>query len=276
MKWNSRAIQKVIFSNCYFDKIDSFEIGVSKVSVFNSKFTRIENMKLNISKKLFTTNSSYSGTTCEIQLMDDASSLITFDKYNFKDFSVYGSEGEGDLSCKDTIFTGENVSFQGLNKISSDNSNYNIRTLNLVGDNINSFNPLFNEGLIKNVNISGGIKNSVIMIDNSNKNTINYNLESLKGNLNIFYVSETSPINLNIDTSLIELVVDASKEDDEISDKINLVCKNSCVGSVLTSYKKNYKFVPKAEGSFKDYKQFEYSTFKKNDYKNYIAYGYKE
>ena len=69
---------------------------------------------------------------------------------------------------------------------------------------------------------------------------------------------------------------DATKDESEIDDKINLICKNDCAGSILTSYKSTLKFVPKTEGSFKNLKQVNFDNFKANQYKDKIVFGYKK
>lgn len=277
IKWNSGAgVNKMVFSSCFLENIEDLSISIPNISIFKSRFANIKNLEFIISKKIFTTDTSFSGDKISIQLTDGASALSSEDKYVFKEFNVQGNSGEGDVNFTKSVIEGNELKIESMNKISSEDSNFDFKDILLVGNNITSFKPAFNNSKLKNFTMKGKVKNSVLFIDNSNKYTINYNFEAISGVFNIFYTNEVSGCNLNLDTAKLSLNFDATKDESKIDDKINLICKNDCTGSILTSYKSTLKFVPKTEGSFKDLKQVNFDNFKANQYKDKIVFGYKK
>lgn len=277
IKWNSGAgVNKMVFSSCFFENIEDLSISIPNISIFKSRFANIKNLEFIISTKIFTTDTSFSGDKISIQLTDGASGLSSEDKYVFKEFEVQGNSGEGNINFTKSVIEGNELKIESMKKISSEDSNFDFKDVTLVGTNISSFKPLFNNSKLKNLTMKGIVKNTVLFIDNANKSTINFNLEAISGVLNIFYTNEVSSSNVNLDTAKLTLNFDATKDESSINDKINLICKNDCTGSILTSYKSTLKFVPKTEGSFKDLKQVNYDDFKANQYKDKVVYGYKK
>ena len=276
IKWIAGTVSKMIFSNCYLDKITNLDISISKLSIYDSNFTNIENLELNIKEKLFSSNTSLNGNNMNLILVDDANSLISENKINFKTLNIKGNGGTGNVNFEKSIVNGNELLAEGMNKISSSDTNFDFNNVSLTGNNISSFKPNFDNSKLKNLTLKGNIKNTTFFINNENEATIDCNLESLKGNVSLFYTSKVSNLNLNLKNCMVEFNVDAVAENENIDNKIHLKCEEGCLGSILTSYKSNFKFSPKAEGSFKDLKQITFDdTFRKNDYKDKIIYGYK-
>lgn len=275
IKWNSVGVNKIIFSSCHFENLNSLSITVPNLSIFDSRFYNIENMELNISKKLFSTNNSYDGNKLNFVLKDDASVMISDDKWNFKEFNSSGNSGTGNINFVKSIINGNSMKLESMNKISSSDSNFDFKEMNISGININSFQPSFINSKLKEITLSGKIKRSVLFISSNNKFTINFNFNNIIGDCNIFYPDEVSSLNVNLDNAKIELLVDASKDKSEIDGKINVLCKSDSKGTILKSTKNTLKFVPKIEGVFKDFKQVVYDdNFKKKEYEDKLVYGY--
>jgi hypothetical protein len=276
IKWNGGSVSKMIFSNCYFDKISNLDITIPKLSIYDSNFTNIENLELTIKEKLFSSNNSLNGTNMNLIMIDDARSLISENKIRFNSFNIKGNAGSGNVNFEKSVIIGNELLAEGMNKISSSDTNFDFKDVSLTGNNISSFKPNFDNSKLKNLTLKGNIKNTTFFINNESEATIDCSLESLKGNMSLFYTSKVSNLNLNLKNCMVEFNLDAVADNENIDNKIHLKCEEGCLGSILTSYKSNFKFSPKAEGSFKDLKQITFDdTFRKNDYKDKIIYGYK-
>lgn len=270
------STNKIIFSSCNFENISELELSIPKLSIFNSRFANVEYMNLVIEEKLYMTNTSFTGNKCQINLNTKSSSLLFEDSnISFKELIIGGTSGNGNINISKCSVNSNDIKFISLNKLSSKNSLFETKAIELSGANINSFCPSFENGSLRDITLSGVVKNSLLNINNPNEATINFNIEACKGNVYLNYSIKPSNTNMIVKDSMIEVVYDSI--DTETEKNITLLCKSGCEGSIFTTKNEKLKFVPKAEGEFtkfKQYKENDIRDLKKNIWKEKIAYGY--
>jgi hypothetical protein len=275
MKWSSGTPTKLILSNCLFDSITNLEFKFPKISIYNTNITNINNFILSASEKGFISNSSISGKTANIILTDDASLLSDMNKIDFNEINIEGDTGTGNINLKSNDIRSKEINFISMNKISSKDSIFKTSNISIVGKNINGFNPVF-ENNLKKIKVSGQIKNTLLMINNENELNVDIDIDSCKGSMNIISMNKTANLSVDIVKSQVEMQFDTLEED--VDNKIELVCNGECEGSILTSLNEKYKFIPKAEGNFSSLKHFKDANlinFKTKEWKEKVAYGYK-
>lgn len=276
IKWIGGGVTKLILSSCTFNSLTDLSFSFPKISIFDSNFSKISKLNFVTTNKIYISNSSFNGDELLLQTLDDSSILSDFCKFNFKNINIEGETGKGNVKFVKCDIKSNTMNYTSMNKITSEDTSYKVREMSVVGKNITNFSPVFEEGFIKNVTVKGNIRNSLFTINNENPSTININTDSCKGNFNIISTNKTADLNLSMNISQVEIQFDSFEEN--LDNKINLTCKEKCLGSILTSLKENYKFVPKAEGDFVSLKQFKYTdnlNLKTKEWKEKIAYGYK-
>ncbi|MGL4950070.1 MAG: hypothetical protein ACRC5M_06780 [Anaeroplasmataceae bacterium] len=272
----SSSINKMVFTKCYFDKLADFSLNMPKISMFGCKFTHIENVNLTISKKMYFSDSSISGNTCSIQSLQEGEILLDTMKIVFDSFTIQGDSGTGSYKQKNVTIKADEVKFDSLSKLGSEESYFETKELYLSGKKISSFNPNFDNTVLDKVTVKGNIINSLFLFKNKSKKAVEFNVTNCMGNINIHYFEEVGNIDLNVESSRVKFDVYTSKTDD-VDALINLICKEDCTGSVLTSHNENMKFVPVSEGSFKDLKRYKDGDILTNkEWTNQIAYGHKK
>lgn len=276
IKWIGGGVTKLILSSCKFDSLADLSFSFPKISIFDSNFTKINKMNFVASNKIYISNSSFNGDDLILQTLNGSSILSDFCKFNFKNINIEGETGSGNVKFVKCDIKSNTMNYTSMNKITSEDTSYKVREMSIVGNNVTNFSPVFDDGFIKTVTVKGNIRNSLFTINNENSSTVNINTDSCKGNFNIISTNKTADLNLSMNISQVEIQIDSLEEN--VDNKINLTCKENCLGSILTSLKENYKFVPKAEGDFVSLKQFKYTdnlNLKTKEWKEKIAYGYK-
>ena len=276
IKWIGGGVTKLILSSCKFDSLSDLSFSFPKISIFDSNFTKINKMNFVTSNKIYISNSSFNGDELILQTLNGSSILSDFCKFNFKNINIEGETGNGNVKFVKCDIKSNTMNYTSMNKITSEDTSYKVREMSIVGNNVTNFSPVFEDGFIKTVTVKGNIRNSLFTINNENSSTVNINTDSCKGNFNIISTNKTADLNLSMNISQVEIQIDSLEEN--VDNKINLTCKENCLGSILTSLKENYKFVPKAEGDFVSLKQFKYTdnlNLKTKEWKEKIAYGYK-
>lgn len=270
------SVYKYIFSKTYFDRFNEMKIVAPKVSIFDSNITNIGSLIMEISEKLYINNSSLTGDSVQVELSNDSAILTDSSKINFKEIIVNGENTTGSYKdIKSEIF-GNDLKFSSMGKIASDNSNYKIENVELVSNNISSFKPTFIDGKVKVITVKGTVANSLLFINFNKSSKIKYNLNACKGDIAIYYNDYVSDLDINLENADIDVTIDATKENDDISSNINITCGENATGSSIKCYKRNMRYVPKSEGKFTDLEYFddpnENLDSKKWKYK--VAYGY--
>lgn len=276
IRFVSPVVNKFIFSNCSFTNISELKLIAQKLSIFDSRFTNINSLILEVSNKFYLNNTYMTGDKLELAMTNDSITLLDNASLKFKESTISGESGTCTYKDKKSNLSGDSLKLLSLSKLGSSDSQYKFKDLEVASNNINSFNPTFINGSLKTVKMSGNITNTLLINDYNKSSKVSYNFTSAKGNISIYNNDYVSDMDIELNNSDIDINIDAAKDNSEINATIGILCGENATGSSIASYKTNMKFVPKTEGRFTDLEAFTDTRENLNDkkWKDRVAYGY--
>lgn len=273
LRWIGANISKMILNSCNFERLDELNIDINSLSVFGCNFETIKEVTIKVFDKLFISDSTFTGDKLDIVLSNsDTNALVSDSILNFNDsITIEGIDGVGVFKDTKTRVTTNDFKVLSLNRISTKDSKYKMKTVTLKTMGTNNFDPYFIDNRLKEVNITGKINKSLFFINNTSPVRIKYNVDYVQGNFAVFYYNKIADMEVNIDTSIVNMKIDTM---DIEECKMSLKCLNDCNGSVITSNKKTIKIAPIAEGSFENLAEYtEKDNLNTSTWKNKIAYA---
>ena len=271
------SIGKIVISKSSFTNSKQFLLAPGNFSIYDS-ILESETLELSGSKKIYISNSSVKANEIKFIVTDGASLFTETSNISGKKITISGESGKGMFKTTRTEFKTDDMDIQSINRVGCENSNFYVRNFSLIGAGISGFNPYFLKNKLDSIKIQGKINNSVITINNTVTRKLIMEVSNCIGDFNIIYNEKIPRKEITMNNTKATIAFSTLKSEDEKQDA-KLTCLENCVGSIVYSTDKNIKFIPQAEGEFKDFKYFDsnYSLQdikQQSEYKKKICYGY--
>ena len=268
-------INKITFMKLSFSDLDSFNAEGGNICIFDSFLKNITEIHLKSHSKINMNNTTIRCKTLTFDLLDG--SVVLMDNVNdikSTNFNINGDEGSGKVNIKKSNIKSDYITYQGLDKITTNSCNYDVKEIILKSNSIFTFNANFINNRLKKVTILGKISNSLFIINNSNSVSREFDLSSSYGDMDIMYLDAISNDSIILNNSSTKVSIDSKLTESQDEYKISITDKENSIGSKILSNKEFIVPVIVAEGAFEEFKKIyskEESESSEND--SYVIYG---